>query len=52
VAKAAKASAAFYAPYAVFFATVSADLRTTPQEVRDYFEYFAGLPDLKVGPSP
>jgi hypothetical protein len=49
--EAAAKTAGFYAEYAVFFATVSANLRVTPQEVLDYFEYFAGLPDLKVGPS-
>jgi hypothetical protein len=51
VADAAATTAAFYAPYAVFFATVSANLRTTPQEVRDYFDFFTALPDLQVGPS-
>jgi hypothetical protein len=49
--EAAAKTAGFYAPYAVFFATVSANLRVTPGEVLDYFMFFAGLPDLKVGPS-
>lgn len=37
-----------YAPDAVLWGTVSEQLRVTPQEIEDYFEYFARLPDLKV----
>jgi hypothetical protein len=32
----------------VLWATVSEQLRVTPKEIRDYFDVFAKLPNLKV----
>lgn len=39
---------ALYAPDALLWATVSEQKRDTPQELRDYFEVFAKLPELKA----
>ena len=43
-------TAALYAEDCAFWPTVSTELRVEPQEVRDYFEYFARVPGLKVVP--
>ncbi|MEL6442512.1 MAG: DUF4440 domain-containing protein [Cyanobacteria bacterium J06621_8] len=40
--------AALYAEDGVLWGTVSEQVRDTPAEIRDYFEYFAKLPDLSV----
>lgn len=39
---------ALYSPDAILWATVSEQRRDTPQELRDYFEVFAKLPNLKA----
>lgn len=39
---------ALYAPNALLWATVSKQKRDTPQELRDYFQVFAKLPELKA----
>ncbi|MDJ0842645.1 MAG: DUF4440 domain-containing protein [Crocosphaera sp.] len=39
---------ALYAEDGVLWGTVSEQVRDTPAEIRDYFEYFAKLPDLSV----
>lgn len=44
---AAAETAALYAADAVFLPTVSTEFRTTPAEVKSYFDYFANLPELK-----
>ncbi|CAM9372851.1 unnamed protein product [Choristocarpus tenellus] len=43
-----KATAALYAPDAVLWGTVSEEVRDTPEEILDYFEYFACLPGLSL----
>ncbi len=45
---AAAETAALYAPDGVLWGTVSEQLRVNPKEIRDYFEFFAGLPGLRV----
>ncbi len=39
---------ALYAEDGVLWGTVSEQVRDTPAEIRDYFEYFAKLPELSV----
>ncbi len=39
---------ALYAEDGVLWGTVSEQVRDTPAEIRDYFQYFAKLPDLSV----
>ncbi|MDJ0727659.1 MAG: DUF4440 domain-containing protein [Prochloraceae cyanobacterium] len=39
---------ALYAPNGILWGTVSEQVRDTPAEIRDYFEYFAMLPELSV----
>ena len=39
---------ALYAENGVLWGTVSEQVRDTPAEIRDYFEYFAKLPELSV----
>ena len=39
---------ALYTEDGVLWGTVSEQLRDTPAEIRDYFEYFAKLPELSV----
>ncbi len=39
---------ALYAEDGVLWGTVSEQVRDTPAEIRDYFEYFARLPELSV----
>lgn len=41
-------TAALYAKDGVLWATVSTELRVNPQEIRDYFDVFARLPNLTV----
>ncbi|EKU21634.1 putative protein conserved in bacteria with a cystatin-like fold containing protein [Nannochloropsis gaditana CCMP526] len=41
-------TAALYAKDGVLWATVSTELRVNPKEIRDYFDVFARLPNLKV----
>ncbi|CAM9111622.1 unnamed protein product [Phaeothamnion confervicola] len=41
-------TAALYASDAALWGTVSAELRDTPLEIRDYFDYFAKLKNLRV----
>ncbi len=40
--------AALYAEDGLLWGTVSEQVRDTPAEIRDYFEYFAKLPELSV----
>eukprot|EP00752_Nemacystus_decipiens_P012506 g11077.t1 len=40
--------AALYAPDALFWGTVSEQVRTTPKHVREYFDYFAMSPKLTM----
>ncbi len=40
--------AALYAEDGLLWGTVSEQVRDTPAEIRDYFEYFAMLPELSV----
>jgi len=39
---------ALYAEDGILWGTVSEQVRDTPAEIRDYFEYFANLPELSV----
>ncbi|NEO97389.1 MAG: DUF4440 domain-containing protein [Symploca sp. SIO2E9] len=39
---------ALYAEDGLLWGTVSEQVRDTPAEIRDYFEYFAKLPELRV----
>ena len=39
---------ALYAEDGILWGTVSEQVRDTPAEIRDYFEYFAKLPELSV----
>jgi len=39
---------ALYAEDGILWGTVSEQVRDTPAEIQDYFEYFANLPDLSV----
>jgi len=39
---------ALYAQNGILWGTVSEQVRDTPAEIRDYFEYFAMLPELRV----
>jgi len=45
---AAAETTALYAKDAVLWGTVSEQLRVTPSEILNYFEFFAGLPGLRV----
>jgi len=45
---AANETAALYMDGSVLWGTVSEQLRTTQEEIREYFEYFASLPELHV----
>jgi hypothetical protein len=45
---AAVETSALYAKDAVLWGTVSEQLRVTPGEILSYFEFFAGLPGLRV----
>lgn len=45
---AAVETSALYAKDAVLWGTVSEQLRVTPGEILNYFEFFAGLPGLRV----
>lgn len=45
---AAVETSALYAKDAVLWGTVSEQLRVTPGEILSYFDFFAGLPGLKV----
>ncbi|MEB3294192.1 MAG: DUF4440 domain-containing protein, partial [Synechococcales bacterium] len=47
-ANAAEAVVKLYAPDALLLGTVSEQVRDTPQEIRDYFNYFTQLPRLSV----
>ncbi|CAM9922032.1 unnamed protein product [Ascophyllum nodosum] len=41
-------TAALYAPDSVLWGTVSEEVRDTPEEIFDYFDYFARLPKLRL----
>ncbi|CAM9293343.1 unnamed protein product [Scytosiphon promiscuus] len=41
-------TAALYAPDAVFWGTASEEVRETPEQIYDYFDYFARLPGLRM----
>ena len=41
-------TSSLYAKDAVLWGTVSEQVRVTPQEIEDYFKFFAQLPDLRV----
>ncbi|CAB1102342.1 unnamed protein product [Ectocarpus sp. CCAP 1310/34] len=43
-----KKTAALYAPDAVLWGTVSEEVRETPEQIYDYFDFFARLPKLRV----
>lgn len=45
---AAADTAALYAPEAMLWGTVSSEVRDTPAEIRDYFNFFAAEPELRV----
>ncbi|CAB1106835.1 unnamed protein product [Ectocarpus sp. CCAP 1310/34] len=43
-----KKTAALYAPDAVLWGTVSEEVRETPEQIYDYFDFFARLPKLRL----
>ncbi|CAN0427233.1 unnamed protein product, partial [Pylaiella littoralis] len=43
-----KKTAALYAPDALFWGTVSEQVRDTPQHVYEYFDFFARMPKLRM----
>ncbi|CAM9090501.1 unnamed protein product, partial [Scytosiphon promiscuus] len=43
-----KKTAALYAPDSLFWGTVSEEVRSEPEHVRDYFDFFARLPKLRL----
>ncbi|KAG5182649.1 hypothetical protein JKP88DRAFT_208654 [Tribonema minus] len=47
-ANAARDTAQLYAPDGVLWGTLSEEVRDTPAEIFDYFDYFANKPHLRV----